>query len=77
MLVIHPDVMHRVWGVRTRVPSSTRSVPGTEPEACDWVEHNLKYAKLWPNITVKRRVPQDAQQWVGVPNKFELFSPDR
>ncbi len=75
MLVIHPDECIECGVCEPECPADA-IVPGTEPEACDWVEHNLKYAKLWPNITVKRRVPQDAQQWVGVPNKFELFSPD-
>ena len=34
-------------------------------------ELNAEYAKIWPNITVKKEPPADAKEWEGVPGKFE------
>ena len=36
-----------------------------------WTEINQKYSELWPNITQIGSVPEDAEEWNGVPNKFE------
>ena len=37
---------------------------------------NSDYAKVWPNITLKRDPPADADDWVQVKNKLEThFSP--
>ena len=44
-----------------------------------WEEVNEKYSQEWPNITEVRPedVPKDAEEWNGVPNKFENhFSPN-
>ena len=30
-----------------------------------------EFAKVWPNITVKKEAPPDAKEWEGVPDKFE------
>ena len=50
--------------------------PDTDEEANKWVDHNKKYAELWPNITKKREadVPEDQDKWRGVENKIEHFS---
>ena len=38
---------------------------------------NSKFSAEWPNITVKRDSPADADEFKGVENKFEtLFSPE-
>jgi class 3 adenylate cyclase len=34
------------------------------------------YAKLWPNITLKKEPPADAKEWEGVPDKEQYFSPN-
>ena len=41
-----------------------------------WVDFNMKYAKLWPNITQMRKedVPEDAEEWQGVEDKMQYFS---
>ena len=41
--------------------------------AIKWEEINRQYSGIWPNITLKREedVPPDANDWNGVPNKFE------
>lgn len=41
-----------------------------------WVEHNQKYAQLWPRVTENRPPLPDAKAWDGVPNKLAtVFSP--
>ena len=50
--------------------------PDSDPAAEKWLALNAEYAKVWPNITVKRDPPADAAEWFGKPNKFEeQFSP--
>ena len=36
-----------------------------------WYDINLKYSLIWPNITKKGEKPSDADQWDGIPNKYE------
>jgi hypothetical protein len=38
---------------------------------------NTEYAKVWPNITVKREPPSDAKDWEGKPYKITLAQPWR
>lgn len=40
-------------------------------ESVRWEEINRKYSLIWPNITEKRDALPDADNWNGVPNKFE------
>lgn len=49
----------------------------TEPGAAPWIELNATYAKIWPNVTVKRgETPPDAAAFRAVEGKFErYFSP--
>ena len=51
--------------------------PDTESGLEFWVELNLKYSLLWPNITRKKPAPPDADAFVDVPDKFaKCFSPN-
>jgi len=51
--------------------------PDTDPEMESWVEINAQYAKIWPNITVKKPPLEDADTWASVPHKYpEQFSPE-
>jgi len=36
-----------------------------------WEDINRTYSNIWPNITVKKDAPSDAEEWNGVPNKYE------
>jgi len=47
--------------------------PNTVPGNAGWLELNARYASVWPNITVKRSPPADANAFDGVPNKFERY----
>jgi Domain of unknown function (DUF3470) len=46
----------------------------TEPGLEEWLAINAKYARVWPNITVKREPPPDAKDWEGKPGKANLLS---
>ena len=38
-----------------------------------WNDINLKYSNIWPNITQKKDAPPDAEEWNGIPNKYEQY----
>ena len=44
-----------------------------EPGLEKWLDINTQYAQVWPNITVKREPPRDADEWKGKPDKANLF----
>ncbi len=46
-------------------------MPDTEANLDKWIELNAKYSADWPNVTVKGETPKDADDWKGVPDKFE------
>jgi ferredoxin len=48
----------------------------TEPGLERWLSLNAEYAKIWPNIKVKKTPPADWKEWEGKPNKFQYFSPN-
>ena len=50
--------------------------PDTEPGLEKWLSINTEYAKLWPNITLKKAPPADAKEREGVPDKERYFSPN-
>jgi ferredoxin len=37
---------------------------------------NAEYARIWPNITVKKAPPPDSKEWEGKPDKLQYFSPN-
>jgi len=43
--------------------------PGHEP----WLELNARYAKEWPEVTIKRDAPADADAHKGESGKFEKY----
>jgi ferredoxin len=44
-----------------------------EPDRSKWIEINTIYSQKWPNITVQKDPLPDADEWNGVPNKFEQY----
>jgi ferredoxin len=40
-------------------------------EAEKWHNINMKYSLIWPVITEKGEAPADADEWDGVPNKYD------
>lgn len=75
MLVINPDECIDCGVCEPECPAEA-IIPDTAENAERWVEMNREYAQNWPNITRKKSPPEDAEQWLGVQNKFaDQFSP--
>ena len=74
MLVIHPDECIDCGVCEPECPAEA-----IKPESEDllhWVEVNREYASQWPNLTVKKDAPADADSFLGQAGKFEAhFSP--
>ena len=46
-------------------------------EAVKWEEINREHSLIWPVLTTKKDAPEDAEEWNGIPNKYEEhFSPN-
>jgi len=76
MLVIHPDECIDCGVCEPECPIEAIK-PDTEPGLEKFLGLNAEFAKIWPNITVKREPPGDAKSWEGVPDKLQKhFSPD-
>ena len=41
----------------------------------DFLALNEKYSRKWPLITSRKDAPEDADDWVDVPNKISHFDP--
>ncbi len=72
MLVINPEECIDCGVCVPECPAEA-IIADTVPEAEHWVEMNRKYASTWPNITIKGTVPEDADQWLTVKNKFQDY----
>jgi ferredoxin len=75
MLVINPDECIDCGVCEPECPADA-ILPGnmfSPEEEMKWEEINRKYSEIWPNITQARPddVPPDAEDWNGVPNKYE------
>jgi ferredoxin len=72
MLVIHPDECIDCGVCEPECPVDAIR-PDTEPDTEQWVGFNLKYSELWPNITIKRDAPADADKFDGESGKLEKY----
>jgi len=75
MLVIHPDECIDCGVCVPECPVDAIK-PDTDPGLEEWLSLNAKYAKIWPNITVKKAPPADSKEWEGKPDKLQYFSPN-
>ena len=74
-LVINPDECIDCGVCEPECPVDAIK-PDSEDENGKWVSINAKYAKIWPNITLKGEQPSDAKQFERETGKFEkYFSP--
>ena len=60
MLVIHPDECIDCGVCEPECPVDAIK-PDTEPGLEKWLSLNAEYAKIWPNITVKKRLRTKAR----------------
>src|SRR6201989_795503 len=72
MLVIHPDECIDCGVCVPECPVDAVK-PDTEPGLEKWLRLNAEYAKVWPNITMKKPPPPDSKDWEGKPDKFQFF----
>jgi ferredoxin len=64
MLVIHPDECIDCGVCVPECPVDAIK-PDTEPGLEKWLSLNAEYAKIWPNIMVKKAPPPDSKEWRG------------
>jgi len=70
MLVIHPDECIDCGVCEPECPAEAIKAD-TESGLEKWIELNAKFAEKWPNITLTKDAPTDADAFVGVDGKFE------
>jgi ferredoxin len=75
MLVIHPDECIDCGVCEPECPAEAIK-PDTQRGLEKWLGINAEYAKTWPNITAKRKGPEDAADWDGVKDKLKYFDPE-
>jgi ferredoxin len=75
VIVIHPDECIDCGVCEPECPVDAIK-PDTEPGLEKWVSLNAEYAKIWPNITIKKAPPPDSKEWEGKPNKLQYFLPN-
>ncbi|HEX4095601.1 MAG TPA: ferredoxin FdxA [Caulobacteraceae bacterium] len=74
-LVIHPEECIDCGVCEPECPAEA-IVPDSDPQATpEWLEVNARYARIWPNITLKGQPPADAAEWDGRPGKLAELSP--
>ena len=76
MLVINPNECIDCGVCEPECPAEA-ILPDTENGLEKMLEINAKFSAEWPNITVKKDSPEDADEFKGKDNKFEeYFSPE-
>ena len=72
MLVINPSECIDCGVCEPECPAEA-ILPDTEDGLEKWLEVNTKFSEEWPNITVSREPPEDADKFKGMEGKFEAF----
>ena len=70
MLVIHPDECIDCGVCEPECPAEA-IFPDTHSGLEQWAAVNQEYCETWPNITQKGTAPSDADDYRGMPGKFE------
>ena len=72
MLVISPDECIDCGVCEPECPAEAIK-PDTEDGLEKWLEVNTKFADIWPNITLKKDAPADADDFLKQTDKFDMF----
>lgn len=72
MLVIHPDECIDCGVCEPECPVDAIKAD-TEPGIEKWLDINREYSEIWPNITLKKDAPADAEKFAEEENKFEKY----
>lgn len=71
MLVINPDECIDCGVCEPECPAE--AILPESDELLRWVELGREFSAKWPNITVKKEAPADADEFAGLPDKFTRF----
>ena len=74
MVVINPEICIDCGVCEMECPINA-ILPETSEGIEKWVEHNQKYAALWPSVSHAGLSPADADDWANKPDKLQFFSP--
>ncbi len=72
MLVIHPDECIDCGVCEPECPIDAIQ-PDTDPGAEEFLELNRKYSSIWPNITIKKDPPADAELYQEKKDKLKNY----
>ena len=72
MLVIHPEECIDCGVCEPECPAEA-IYPDTKDGMEEWLPLNKKYSELWPNITEVREHKEDAEEFVGIEEKYKKF----
>ena len=76
MLVIHPDECIDCGVCEPECPAEAIK-PDTEPGMEKWLTLNAQYAKVWPNITIKKEPLPEAKEFDGQTGKLDKYFSDK
>jgi ferredoxin len=72
MLVIHPDECIDCGVCEPECPVEAIK-PDNEPGLEKWLELNRAKSEVWPNITIKKTQPSDADNYRDEKGKFDKY----
>lgn len=72
MLVIHPDECIDCGVCEPECPVDAIKAD-TEGGIEKWLDLNREYSEKWPNITIKKDPPADAEKYAEQADKFEKY----
>jgi ferredoxin len=73
-LVIHPDECIDCALCEPECPANAIFSEDELPaDQKDFLALNTELAQIWPNITLRKAAPEDAETWNGKPGKRELL----
>lgn len=73
MLVIHPDECIDCGVCVPECPVDAIIADTEDEPDGKWLAVNSEYAEKWPNITLQKEAPADADEFDGIAGKFEKF----
>ncbi len=72
MLVIDPEECIDCGVCEPECPAEAIK-PDTEDNLEKWLELNKEYSEIWPNITIKKDAPTDADNFLNTDDKYEMY----
>ena len=73
MLVINPSECIDCGVCEPECPAGA-IIPDTHPDAAKWISINETYSQKWPGIYEKKEPMPNADKYLSVENKIDMFS---